>query len=119
MTQRIIENCSNVNCISREAQLQETDLDCIMNVPNYIYLEEHYPSESYDLPPLAMSMTFFTSLSQSRPFKPMMHCLHEEVKDEGLKHKPHPMIGNFMRKSNDILMSEDQDENRDPNKLVA
>ena len=78
-----------------------------MNVPNYIYLEEHYPSESYDLLPLAMSMTIFSSLSQNNPFKPKMHCLHEEVKDEGLKHKPHPMIGNFMRKSNDIFMSSD------------
>ena len=44
--------------IVEPSAFSEVDLDQILNVPNYIYFEEHHPVESYPRPHLIVGNLF-------------------------------------------------------------
>lgn len=82
----------------------EADLDQIMNVPSYIYFEEHHSVESYNFDRMRAEDVFsgFRPFQEAPFFRNGVQCLNEEIKDEGLGFglkRPNPQIGNFMRVS--------------------
>lgn len=68
-----------------------------MSVPNYIYFEEHFPTETYG-PLLRPSQSVIRPLMCKQIESLNSNFELEEIKDEGFSSfkRPHPLIGNFM-----------------------
>lgn len=100
--------------------LPDADLEQIMSVPNYIYFEEHYATETYGIRPKAPQNVIRPLMCKSKEGLNSNFEL-EEIKDEGFSSfkRPHPLIGNFMQREHSLREGSEESENRDPNSRPA